>query len=57
MTVLRTKKRRNYGREHDVGIYGGDKTVEVERCVEGVDKRKNMPSMQKTAKSSKKGQG
>ena len=57
MTRLRTKKRRNYGREHDVEIYGGVKTLEVERCVEGAGKRKKIPSMQKTAKSLKKGQG
>ena len=50
MTRLRTKKRRNYGREHDVGIYGGFKTVKVERYVEGVGKKKKTPSMQKTAK-------
>ena len=40
MTVLRTKKRRNYWRELDVEIYGGVKTLEVERCAEGVDKRR-----------------
>ena len=37
-------------------VYGGIKTVELGRCAEGEDKRKKMPSMQKTIKSSKKGQ-
>ena len=40
MTVLRTKKRRSYGRELDVEVYGGVKTVEADRCAEGVDKRR-----------------
>ena len=40
MTVLSTKKRRNYGRGLDEEVYGGVKTVEVERCAEGVNKRR-----------------
>ena len=40
MTVLRTKKRRNYGRELDVEVYGRVKTVEAERCADGMDKRR-----------------
>ena len=36
-------------------VYGGVKIIEVERCAEGVDKRRKWPSMQKTAKSLKKG--
>ena len=36
MTVLRMKKRRSYRRELNVEVYGGVKTVEAERCAEGV---------------------
>ena len=57
MTVLRTKKRRSYGREPDVEVYGGVKMPEAESYAEGVDKRRKQPSMQKTAKNLKKGQG
>ena len=35
MTVLRTKKRRSYGRGLDVEVYGGVKTVEAAGCAEG----------------------
>ena len=38
--TIRTKKRRSYGREPDVEVYGGVKTVGVERCAEGVHKRR-----------------
>ena len=38
-------------------IYGGVKTLKAEKCAEGVDKRRKLPSMQKTAKNLKKGYG